>query len=150
MSARRRCAACGKSFRVRPQVPDQSYCSDPACQRERKKLWQRNRRSTDADYRDNQSRAQQAWLARNPNYWRQYRARNPQYTEGAGGRQLSSAQERRIESAAPSTQDEHPNGKALALPGGYYRMRVVQQDAFAKMDASFVVELIPLRGKPAR
>jgi hypothetical protein len=148
MSARRRCAACGKSFRVRPQVPDQSYCSDAACQRERKKLWQRNRRNSDDDYRDNQARAQQAWLARNPNYWREYRARNPQYTEAGRPRQLSGAQDGRLESAAPSARNEVGDANVLSLPGGYYRMRVVQQDASAKMDASFVVELIPLRGDP--
>lgn len=53
-------------------MPDQSYCADEACQRERKKLWQRDRRTSDPDYRDNQARAQDAWLARNPDYWRRY------------------------------------------------------------------------------
>lgn len=150
MSARRRCAACGKPFRVRPQVPDQSYCSDPACQRERKKLWQRDRRSTDPDYRDNQSRAQQAWLARNPNYWREYRARNRQYTDGRQGRQVPDWQERPQTAPAARHEDEFVAANTVALRAGYYRMRVVQQDTSAKMDASFVVELIPLRGNLER
>jgi endogenous inhibitor of DNA gyrase (YacG/DUF329 family) len=33
------CAHCGKSFLPRPQTPDQSYCSDPQCQKARRKRW---------------------------------------------------------------------------------------------------------------
>jgi hypothetical protein len=38
---RRRCAACGRAFRPRSQVPQQRYCSAPACQRERRRGWAR-------------------------------------------------------------------------------------------------------------
>ena len=38
---RRRCAACGGAFRPRSQVPDQKYCSASACQRARRRRWQR-------------------------------------------------------------------------------------------------------------
>ncbi len=48
----RRCSACGKAFRPHPQVPQQRYCTTPACQRER-----------------------------NPDYWREYRRTHPQYSE---------------------------------------------------------------------
>ena len=58
MPARRRCAACGRLFELQPQLPEQSYCSAPACQRERRKLWQRERLATDPDYQANQARAQ--------------------------------------------------------------------------------------------
>lgn len=139
--SRRRCAACGKPFRVRPQVPDQTYCSAPACQRERKKLWQRNRRRTDPDYRDNQARAQQAWAARNPGYWRQYRARNPQYTQG----------ERSGQSDRPQEGPDGPSMPAASVEGtfslrpGVYRLSVLEVEGGAKMDASFIVELVPLR-----
>lgn len=47
MATRRRCVACGKLFGVSPQVPDQSYCAESACQRERKRLWQKERRAVD-------------------------------------------------------------------------------------------------------
>ena len=36
----RRCAACGKAFRPRSQVPDQRYCSALTCQRVRRRRWQ--------------------------------------------------------------------------------------------------------------
>jgi hypothetical protein len=146
MSARRRCAACGKPFRVRPQVPDQSYCSDPACQRERKKLWQRNRRSTDPDYRDNQARAQQAWAARNPDYWRQYRARKSQYTDEEQLHQVDGRQEIPEATLLPTSSSQG----ALSLTSGVYRLSVLRVLSGAKMDASFIVELVPLRAGPQK
>lgn len=145
MSARRRCAACGKVFRVRPQVPDQSYCSDPACQRERKRLWQRKRRSVDPDYRDNQTRAQQAWLARNPDYWRKYRARNLQYIEPDRDRQYLNEQEGPLPLLGPASSLKN----AHSISEGIYRLRVLRIDARAKMDTSLIVELVPVRGPQA-
>jgi hypothetical protein len=142
MSARRRCAACGKHFKVLPQVPDQSYCAESACQRERRKLWQRLRRIEDPDYRDNQARAQEAWLARNPDYWRDYRRRNPEYTQHNRDRQRVRAQERRGDTSAPVIEAE----VASPLTSGLYRLTVVAVRRVAKMDASFVVELVPVRG----
>jgi hypothetical protein len=77
----RRCAACGASFRPRPQIPEQCFCSQPHCQRERRRRWKRRKSQTDADYRDNQARAQRAWSERHREYWREYRRRHPQYSE---------------------------------------------------------------------
>jgi len=71
----RRCVRCGGIFHPRPQVPDQSFCSGRNCQRARKQLWQQARLRDDPDYRENQRAAQRNWLARNPGYWREYRAR---------------------------------------------------------------------------
>lgn len=141
MSARRRCAACGKLFGVRPQVPDQSYCADDACQRERKKLWQRDRRTIDPDYRDNQARAQEAWLARNPDYWRSYRQRNPEYTQLNRERQRDRMRELR----GSSVESVDAADIATLLSSGVYRLRVLAVDRVAKMDASFLVELVPVR-----
>ena len=35
------CAGCGLAFHPRPQSPKQAYCPAPACQRERRRRWQR-------------------------------------------------------------------------------------------------------------
>lgn len=51
---------CGQPFTARPQVRDQAYCSAPACQRERRLSWQRDKMQPDPDYCDNQSRSQRA------------------------------------------------------------------------------------------
>ena len=55
------CNACGHTFTPRPQNPNQTYCTDPACQRERRRRWQQKKRRDDADYRDNDARAGKAW-----------------------------------------------------------------------------------------
>lgn len=67
------CVSCGGRFTPIPQVPNQTYCSKINCQKERRQQWQRTKLKSDPDYRDNQSRAQKAWAAKNPDYWRQYR-----------------------------------------------------------------------------
>ena len=78
---KRRCRYCGKTFRPRPQVPNQKYCSDRACQNARKRAWQKNRGNRDSDYRENQRSAQQRWAARNPDDWRRWREAHPAYQE---------------------------------------------------------------------
>ena len=75
------CSACGDVFLPRSQVPRQAYCAKPACQRTRKRLWQRTKRRTDDDYRENQSHAQENWRRAHPDYWRQYRLEHPDYTD---------------------------------------------------------------------
>ncbi len=50
------CACCGQSFLPDPRVKNQTYCSTPTCQTER--------------------RVQRAWINRNPDYLRKYRKSN--------------------------------------------------------------------------
>jgi hypothetical protein len=142
MPARRRCAACGQVFKVLPHVPEQSYCTEPACQRERRKLWQRARRLEDPDYRENQARAQEAWLARNPEYWREYRRRNPDYTQQNRERQRTRLKEIRALGPAKAAESE----VADLLESGLYRLKILAVDRFAKMDVCFLVELAPVTG----
>lgn len=148
MAARRRCAACGRTFKVLPQVPDQSYCPEPACQRERRKLWQRERRLADPDYRDNQVQAQQAWLGRNPDYWRDYRERHPEYAQANRARSADRSRDRSREKRDgkfAKMDVSPPPDAASSLPAGLYQMRVIDTKAFAKMDACFLVELKPVK-----
>jgi hypothetical protein len=77
---RRRCAACEQAFRPRAQSPGQLYCGQAACQRERRRRWQRSKRQRDEDYRANQARAQRVWAADHRDYWRGWRAAHPEYT----------------------------------------------------------------------
>ena len=78
---RRCCAACEQAFRPRAQSPGQLYCGQPACQRERRRRWQRSKRQRDEDYRANQARAQRVWAADHRDYWRKWRAAHPEYAE---------------------------------------------------------------------
>src|SRR5208282_5134270 len=52
----RRCAGCGGVFKASRRVPDQRYCSLPACQRTRGRLWRQQKLKADADYRQNQAK----------------------------------------------------------------------------------------------
>ena len=118
----RACAACGKPFRPRPQRPDQCFCLAPACQRERKRRWQRQRRQVDPDYRDNEARAAQLWRQRHPDYWRDYRREHADYRERnmaqQAGRDLRRST-RRLANGDVSTRDPPvPSGTyVLSLAG---------------------------------
>ena len=75
----RLCRSCSKRFKPDPRVPEQQYCSKTDCQKERRRLWINQKRSTDPDYKGNQADAQKSWMQKNPTYWREYRERNPEY-----------------------------------------------------------------------
>lgn len=70
------CACCGTFFI--PRNKRQQFCSKPACQKARKALWQKQKLVTDLEYRKGQRLANQKWLAKNPDYWKNYRKRNPE------------------------------------------------------------------------
>lgn len=80
------CASCGQSFLVRPQSPKQTYCSDPECQRARRRRWTKAKLEADPDYRANQQAAQRAWHARHPEYWQTYRGRRHADEDSASSR----------------------------------------------------------------
>jgi hypothetical protein len=127
----RRCAACGRRFRPRPQNPDQRYCAAPACQAERRRRWQQAKRQHDPDYQDNQTRAQQAWAERHADYWRDYRRTHPDYTERNRAHQRGRNRRRRAAGIAKmdaSTPD-------FAFQSGTYRLLPADVRGIAKMDA---------------
>lgn len=132
------CVCCGQSFAPRPQVPNQSYCSDPACQQARRQLWQRNKMRTDPDYRDNQRRSQRAWLERHPQYWRNYRGANPQYVDRNRIRQRNKNGSR--QNIGLAKMDESDLLKRLP---GLYKIALVT-GASAALDGRVIVELTPV------
>ena len=79
MAIYRQCVCCKKRFLLRPQNPNQTYCSKKACQKARKAAWQKQKLKEDADYRENQERAQKVWRHKNPTYYQDWRAKHPKY-----------------------------------------------------------------------
>ena len=75
------CFHCGQYFTPSPRHKDQRYCKKPACQRARKAEWQRNKMATDPQYKADQKQSHYEWLRANPNYWKDYRKRNPKKAE---------------------------------------------------------------------
>jgi hypothetical protein len=127
----KRCAACGRAFRPRAQVPEQRFCSAPSCQRERKRRWQQAKRASDPDYRLNQVHAQQSWSARHPQYWHQYRLRHPEYCERNRIRRRERYREERTRRVAKM---DAWTGECV-IPSGTYRLSPVALGSVAKLDA---------------
>lgn len=126
-----RCAACGQTFRPRPQVPEQQFCTAKACQRERKRRWQQAKRASDADYRLNQVQAQQSWSVRHPEYWQRYRQDHPEYCER--NREQQHERDRRRAQRRLAKMDVR-TGESV-IPSGTYQLTPVASGSLAKMDA---------------
>ena len=140
---RKRCTACNDLFTPRRNVPDQTYCSKPECQRERRRRWQRRKLKDDPDYRANQVAAQRRWRERHPDYWRRYRRDHPAYTERNRQRQRQRNRKRDPPVTGPSApavakMDAYP--LQSVLPSGTYRLVPVSDGGIAKMDA-YLVEM---------
>lgn len=118
------CEACDRPFAPRPQNPNQTYCNDPACQRERRRRWQQQKRRDDADYRDNDVRVSKAWATENPEYWKQYRDENPAYAE----RNRNLQQQRNQKLRASVIANEDVSRLRNPPPAGRYRMVQVTDD----------------------
>ena len=131
MSTMQRCAACRRLFRARAQIRGQRYCSAPACQRVRRRRWQRGKRRTDPDYHENQARAQEAWVRRHPDYWRRYRATHEGYTQDNRTRQARRDASRRLAKMDASTANS-------PVVSGIYRLSPVMDRHLAKSDACTV------------
>lgn len=133
----RQCKACRQPFRPRPQNPEQCFCSAAACQRERRRRWQAAKRQNDPDYRDNQKRAQKAWVERHPDYWRTYREQHPAYVARNRARQRERAPGRSEVAKMDASKAE------IHLRSGTYRLSPVIDASLAKMDA-WMVEITVL------
>ncbi|WP_082578907.1 hypothetical protein [Achromobacter sp. Root565] len=130
----KRCAHCGVLFQARPQVPHQMYCSAKICQRARKQSWQQEKLHNDAAYRANQRDAQRAWLARHPDYWRDYRDTHPAYTERNRDRQRV----KQPDQSAPKLAKMDMSGPL----SGIYQLRILTSHFLADR-VFWIVELVP-------
>lgn len=132
MSQKRQCRHCRKHFSPRPQNPDQKYCSEPACQKARRRKWQRQKLRTDPEYRDNQRDAQRRWREKNPDYQREYRQRNVTYRQGNRRQQKERNRRNRLIVKMEASPPEK------MLESGCYEIRPVEDGKIVKMDASIV------------
>ena len=131
------CLCCKRQLISHPAVANQRYCSDPECQRARKRNWQKEKLARDADYRANQAAAQRQWHSRNRDYWREYRKRNPAYTETNRIRQRKRNRCRRVE--AGIAKMDALTAKTV-IRSGRYRLVPLGGWGIAKMD-ELIVEI---------
>ena len=126
---KRRCRACRRMFVPKAQAPGQCFCEDERCQKERRRRWQKSKRQRDADYRDNERRAQRAWAERHPEYWQDYRREHPEYAERNRQQQRNRDRRRRGVDAAPSVlANVDASPPVLLLPSGTYDLKPVPPD----------------------
>jgi len=146
MAERRKCKHCLKGFRPRPQNPDQEYCSEQTCQRARKRIWQQQKLLIDSDYRANQKASQICWQEKNPNYWQEYRKRNPDYTVRNRDLQRERNRRRREQDTgeSPIAKMDASTPERAINPGRYMLSRV-DSGLIANMDA-LIVEINVVSG----
>lgn len=137
------CNACGCTFTPRPQNPNQKYCTNAECQRERRRSWQQQKRRDDADYRDNDVRASKGWATENPEYWKQYRDENPAYAE----RNRNLQQQRNRKLRASVIVNEDVSRPVNPPPAGRYRM--VRIEGGTANGDTWIVEISVLAAIPA-
>lgn len=136
---KRRCAGCGEAFRPCPRVRDQTYCGKKECRRTRRLRWQRAKRQQDADYQDNQVRAQRAWAGGHRSYWRAYRSEHPQYERANRERTKQRQRDRRQRAAEKKKFAKMDSISPISpVPSGTYRLVSQNVEEFAKMDSILV------------
>ena len=115
-----KCCHCHRESSANARLKGrQSYCGDPPCQRARKAAWQRAKLDHDSDYRLNHAAGNKSWRTSNPNYWREYRQKNPE--KAKRNRLLQKL--RRIKSQSHESRQDRA------------------ETAVAKVDALFIEEL---------
>jgi hypothetical protein len=77
----RHCRCCQQLFQLSRYHPHQLVCSQPDCQRQRRREYHRRQLHTDAEYQQVCRDSQQKWRDRHPDYPRQYRQSHPQSVE---------------------------------------------------------------------
>lgn len=134
-----RCVNCNSLFTPAPQVPNQTFCSSPACQKERRKQWHKSRMQSDEHYRENRSDAQKSWAAKNPDYWR-----NRQQAKSNDRDFSPSKQQPRVKkSKQPSVKMDSlipAQNLGQAIQDGVFRLKVLVPPDHIKMDV-WIVEL---------
>ena len=74
----RHCRYCQQVFQLSRYHPHQLVCSQPDCQRQRRREYHRRKLHTDAEYHQVCRDSQQKWRTHHPDYPRQYRQTHPQ------------------------------------------------------------------------
>lgn len=78
--AKKRCIICGTWYTPHPRTAKtQKACSNPDCRKARKQRYDQHWRRNNPDWSAGRRCKVRAWSAEYPDYWRQYRAGNPEY-----------------------------------------------------------------------
>lgn len=75
-----RCCFCQRLFTPAFRHPNQACCGNRKCVLAGRAKLQKKKMDEDPHYRENQKSSNKAWLENNPNYFKEYRKRNPDTT----------------------------------------------------------------------
>ena len=77
----RRCLYCQQAFQPSKFRLRQAVCSGADCQRRRRTDYHRTKIAADPEYGEVCQDSPRKWRSRNPDYWKQYRQKNPASAE---------------------------------------------------------------------
>jgi len=77
----RHCRYCQQVFQLSPYRPQQTVCSQVACQRRRRREYHHNKIRSDPLYADTVSRSRKKWRDAHPGYQKQYWQTHPKSVE---------------------------------------------------------------------
>jgi hypothetical protein len=107
----------------------------------RKHSWRKHKRADDPDYRINRQLTNKKWQQRHTDYWRNYRARHPEYAE-RNRKQQRIRDQRHIKGHRKSNAWHLAKSDALPIKNdiktGIYRIKPVTGAGLAKSDALLV------------
>lgn len=133
------CTYCGDFFDPSPRHKNQTACKKTKCQKAKKAAWQRFKMKHDPIYNANQKCSNQKWLKATPDYWKDYRERNPEKVER--NRILQAIRNRRARSLPPNAKmDESMIAKMDASKSNKFEVlgQFWMVPVIAKMGASKV------------
>jgi hypothetical protein len=115
----RRCRFCQQAFQPSKYQPNQSVCSEPECQRQRRTEYHRTRLAADAEYAESCRDSARKWRQQNPDYWKHYRQSHPSSAERNREQQRDRDRKQRLINLANNTSasDLKPCHAAVWLLG---------------------------------
>ncbi len=99
----RRCLYCQQMFQPSKFQRRQTVCSEADCQRRRRADYRRRKLAADPEYREVCRDSPRKWRSRNPDYWKQYRRKNPGAAERNRSQQQLRDRKRRLRNLANNT-----------------------------------------------
>ena len=94
------CRFCHRQFEPSRFHPEQTACSDPPCQRQRRTQSRNLKLAVDTEYRQVCRDSARKWRANNPGYWKRYRAAKPDSAQRNRTRQRQRDLRQRVASLA--------------------------------------------------
>jgi len=143
----RRCVYCQKNFQPSRFQRHQAVCGESGCQRRRRADYHRAKLAADSEYRDVCRDSLRKWRSRNPDYWKQYRQKNPASAERNRGQQRLRDRKRRLRNLANNTSalDLKHSAAEVWLVGSGAADLANNNSALAQV---WVIEALPPRRAP--